>query len=86
MERAAVAQTMALEGQAVHPLPTDRADAIDDLIRTGQLHWGSTAAAVKLETLMGRPGTASAVAGIRAQMDAQDRAAHVADDADGDTG
>ena len=39
-EHAAVTQTMALEGQAVPPRPTDRQDAIDDLIRSpGRLLW-----------------------------------------------
>jgi len=34
IQHATVTQTMALEGQAVEPLPTDRDDAIEDLIRT----------------------------------------------------
>lgn len=37
IEHAAVAQTMALEGQAVDPLPSDRSDAVEDVLRSGRL-------------------------------------------------
>jgi predicted DNA-binding mobile mystery protein A len=40
IERAAVAHSMALEDQAVEPLPADRQDAIDDLLRSpGRRMW-----------------------------------------------
>jgi predicted DNA-binding mobile mystery protein A len=39
IEHAVVTQSMALEDQAVEPLPTDSADAIEDLLRSGDRIW-----------------------------------------------